>query len=84
MCVLESMVLGVPIVSTPTDGVKEVVQSGVNGFLGETDEALVEAVIDLLNNEEKRVLMGRRAQQHIMKVMDKQRYKTALLKAYEE
>lgn len=84
MCVLESMVLGVPVVSTPTDGVKEVVQFGENGFLGETDEELVEAVIDLLDNEEKRALMGRRAQQHIMKVMDKQSYKAALLKAYEE
>lgn len=84
MCVLESMVLGVPVVSTPTDGVKEVVQSGENGFLGETNEVLAEAVIDLLDNEEKRALMGSRAQQHIMKVMDKQRYKTALLKAYEE
>lgn len=84
MCVLESMVLGVPVVSTPTDGVKEVVQSGENGFLGEANEALVEAIIDLLDNEEKRALMGRRAQQHIMKAMDKQSYKTALLKAYEE
>lgn len=84
MCVLESMVLGVPVVSTPTDGVKEVVQSGENGFLGETDEELVEAVIDLLDNEEKRALMGRKAQQHMMKTMDRQRYKAALLKAYEE
>lgn len=84
MCVLESMVLGVPVVSTPTDGVNEVVQSGENGFLGETDEALVAAVIDLLDNEEKRALMGKRAQQHIIKAMDKQRYKAALLQAYEE
>ena len=84
MCVLEAMTLGVPVVSTPTDGVREVVQSGENGFLGQTDEALVDAIIDLLDNEEKRALMGRMAKHHIMKLMDKQIYKTTLLKAYEE
>ena len=84
MCVLESMTLGVPVVSTPTDGVREVVRSGENGFLGQTDEALVEAIIDLLDNEEKRALMGKMAKHHIMKVMDKQIYKPTLLKAYEE
>ena len=33
MCVLEAMSLGVPIVSTPTDGVKVIVESGKTGFL---------------------------------------------------
>ena len=40
MCALEAMALGVPIVSTPTDGLKEVVDNGVTGYLETTDEKL--------------------------------------------
>ena len=37
MCALESLAMGVPIVSTPTDGLKDLIQDGVNGFLSDDD-----------------------------------------------
>lgn len=47
MVVLEAMALHVPVVATPVDGLKEV----VNGkWLCEKDEELVAAVVDLLDN----------------------------------
>ena len=42
MSVLEAMALGVPVVSTATDGIADVVKSGVTGYLEETDEKLAE------------------------------------------
>ena len=45
MCSLEAMSLGVPLVSTPTDGLKEIITSGIDGILDEDDLILASSVI---------------------------------------
>lgn len=56
MSVLEAMALGVPVVSTATDGIADVVKSGVTGYLEETDEKLAERLKELLTDtKNKRV-----------------------------
>ena len=40
MCALEAMALGIPIVSTPVDGLCDLVEPGNTGFLESTDDAL--------------------------------------------
>ena len=50
MCALEAMALGVPIVSTPTDGMKDLVKNGETGFLSEEDVVLCEKILDTLND----------------------------------
>lgn len=47
MAVLEAMALHVPVVATPADGLKEVIDGR---WLCDKDEALVAAVVDLLDN----------------------------------
>ncbi len=47
MVVLEAMALHVPVVATPVDGLKEVVNEK---WLCDKDEDLVAAVVDLLDN----------------------------------
>lgn len=48
MCALEAMALGVPIVSTPTDGLKEIVDDGKTGYLSDDDDVLIEHCTDVL------------------------------------
>ena len=52
MCALEAMALGVPIVSTPTDGLKETVEDGKTGYLSDDDSVLVDRCVDILNDQE--------------------------------
>lgn len=54
MCVLEAMALGVPIVSTPTDGVKDLIQNGISGYLSENDNELIENGIKIIEDDEYR------------------------------
>ena len=48
MCALEAMALGVPIVATPADGLKQLIVNGENGFLASDDDALVQHICDIL------------------------------------
>lgn len=52
MCALEAMALGVPIVSTPTDGLKEIVEDGKTGYLSDDNEILIDRCVEILNNQE--------------------------------
>ena len=48
---LESMSLGVPIISTPVDGMIKIVDDNKTGYLHNDDEKLVESVLNLLTDE---------------------------------
>lgn len=50
MCALEAMALGVPIVSTPVDGLKDLVINGENGYLFDDDDKLADALISISTN----------------------------------
>lgn len=51
MCALESLGLGVPVVSTPTDGLVDIIENGLNGFLYKTNDEAVNYLIKIINNE---------------------------------
>ena len=53
MCALEAIALGKPIVSTPTDGLRDVVDSEITGFLSDNDHEIEKYILDLLNDKEK-------------------------------
>ena len=42
MSALESLALGTPIVSTPTDGLCDIIDDGVNGYISDDDDILAE------------------------------------------
>lgn len=82
MCVLEAMSLGVPVVSTPTDGVKIVVHDGVTGFLGETDENIVDSCKVLLKDAYVRDKMANASKKRARELMNIELYKNKILNVY--
>lgn len=63
--VVEALAAGVPVVATAVDGTPEVVHDGVNGVLAPPGEVehLASGVCTLLEDEDRRRLMGRAATQ---------------------
>lgn len=54
MVILESQVLGVPVISTPVDGVNEIIQHGVNGFTACEPDELADFVVLTITRAELR------------------------------
>lgn len=52
MVALEAQCFGVPIVSTPVDGMKKVVKNGQNGYLTDNDDELAIRLIDVASCED--------------------------------
>lgn len=82
MCVLEAMSLGVPLVSTPTDGIKDIISEGKTGFLSDDDDVLASKVISLLYDGQKRREMSKVCVERAIQLNDVSAYKSAIGKAY--
>lgn len=79
---LEAMALSVPIVSTPVDGMKNLVITGETGVLSNENSVLVEAVCRLITDELYQVKMKRASFTRYQKVNDHQTYKHKLNSIY--
>lgn len=51
MTALEAKCLGVPVVSTPVDGLKKIIKNGYCGYLSDKDEELVGNISKILNDD---------------------------------
>lgn len=74
MCALEAMFLGLPIISTPVDGMRELIQEGVNGFFARDVSEFTKYIIRLLKNETLYNKMSKEAQNVFKIVNDYQKY----------
>lgn len=79
MCALEAMALGVPIVSTPTDGLRVLVEHGVSGFLADDDESLAKCVLSLVQNNSLRADMSAKALESAIRINDTAQYKAKIM-----
>lgn len=84
MCVLEALSLGIPIVSTPADGIAEVISDGVDGYLSDKDELLAKKALEIINNEKKFSCMSIEAKNKFDNINDIDAYAEKLRKTYEE
>ena len=84
MSVLEAMALGVPVVSTATDGIADVVKSGVTGYLEETDENLAERLKELLTDPKKQKSMSEASKKQFAQTCDRKKYRQTLDTVYQE
>lgn len=81
---LEAMHLGVPIVSTPTDGLSSVIIDHTSGRLCETDDEFVQALKSLLDDDVHHQKLSRGARQVLDAQTDQSSYRTRLAKLYED
>ncbi len=82
MCSLEALALGTPIVTTPTDGLSDIIEEGKTGFLSNVDKELAEKAILLIRNEEVRNMMREACVNAARRLNDIDKYKTAISKEY--
>lgn len=82
MCALEAMALGTPVVSTPSDGMKDLIDPDVNGCLGETDEELEESLLRIFRDEAYRKTLSENAVKKFQKINDAEGYKKAIAQCY--
>lgn len=54
MAALECLCLGTPIVSTPIDGMAEIIEDGYNGFLSDNDDEIVRYIDEIIENNDLR------------------------------
>lgn len=80
MSVIEAMAAGLPTISTTVGGIPELINDGEDGLLvqpGDID-ALAKGISFLVNNDQARYEMGRRAQEKARKNMDIAEYSKRL------
>ena len=82
MCALEAMALGTPVVSTPTDGMKDIIVSGENGYLFEKDEELADAVMKILEDPSHRAALSADTKQKFARINDENAYNQAIYDCY--
>lgn len=82
MCSLEAMSLGVPIVSTPTDGLCKVIVNNVTGFLSDNDNEIVKSCCRLLDDEELQKEMAIKSKERARSLMNIDEYRTKIKDAY--
>ena len=82
MCALEAMVLGTPVVSTPSDGMKDLIENGVDGYLSDEDVVLAEDILKIVENPDHRRLLSENAAKKFAKINDEQKYNDTILACY--
>ena len=84
MCVLEALALGVPVVSTPVDGLLNIILNDYNGFLESKEDELVVKSYEIITNRLLRKKMSINAIKSFDNINDIDKYKCEIEKIYKE
>jgi len=81
----EAMAAGLPVLGTRVDGLPEIIEDGVTGYLFPVGDSqrLATALIDLLPNVKKRRTMGERGKQRIRELFSTEHFVRSIISAYE-
>ena len=74
ICALEALALGTPIVSTPTDGLIELVEDCVDGFLNNEDDILSSRLAEVIKEKDLCLRLSQNAIEKSKTVNDKYAY----------
>jgi glycosyltransferase involved in cell wall biosynthesis len=82
MCALEAMALGTPVVSTPSDGMKDLIDDDINGYLTDDDAVMAEKLLAIMNDPAHRNMLGENARNKFNEINDAPKYKQAIFDCY--
>ena len=82
MCALEAMALGTPVVSTPSDGMKDLIDDGINGYLTDDDAVMAEKLLRIMNDAEHRKMLSENAREKFARINDAPKYQEAIAACY--
>ena len=82
MTVLEALALGIPIVSTPVDGLLNVIDEGINGYLSDSNFQIAEYICTIANDNELRSKLSYNAKKTFDSICDLTKYKNTLTEVY--
>lgn len=84
MSALEAIALGIPIVSTPTDGLVDIIKDGETGYISNDDKELAKKILLLISDEKVRKKMSNNVLEYSSKINNVDTYKNKLKKIYIE
>jgi glycosyltransferase involved in cell wall biosynthesis len=82
MCALEAMALGVPVVSTPIDGLIDLVENGITGFLSDDEIEMAKLVLELISNSQKHIRFSNNSLKRFEILNNMKAYKKELKNIY--
>ncbi|AEV29389.1 glycosyltransferase [Sphaerochaeta pleomorpha str. Grapes] len=82
MVALEAMILGIPIVSTPVDGMLDLVANGVTGFLSDDDHEMAVKMNEIITNPLLLASLSKATLEGADHLFDLQAYQDVLLSHY--
>ena len=82
MCALEAMALGTPIVSTPSDGMKDIVEDGISGYLTDDDEVMAEKLLKIMEDPGHRASLSENGKAIFDRINDEEKYQEAIAACY--
>ncbi|SFI33486.1 Glycosyltransferase involved in cell wall bisynthesis [Pseudobutyrivibrio sp. OR37] len=84
MVALESMALGTPIISTPSDGMIDLITDGYNGYLSDDDGDFAKKIIGVLSDENLYETLRANQLKRSAEVNNVDKYKAVIAKLYRE
>ncbi|MTO36363.1 glycosyltransferase [Turicibacter sanguinis] len=84
MCALEAIACGLPIITTITDGLSEIIIDGETGFLSNEDNILIDKINYLLENESELKEMRKKVKKHNETINNIEKYKCIINEVYSE
>lgn len=82
MCALEAMALGTPVVSTPSDGMKDLIDDGINGYLTDDDAVMAEKLLKIMKDTKHRMVLSENTKRKFAQINDAPQYKQAIWDCY--
>ena len=82
MCALEAMALGTPIVSTPSDGMKDLIENGINGYLTDDDEEMAQCLLKIMNDAGHRKQLSENTLEKFAVINDAPKYQQTIADCY--